>query len=85
MRSFGARNGLPAIPLGDGRKRAVAAAFADSLAVAFRRKQIPVTRQRQAVGAIGLLANEIDLSVGLEAIDPIRPDIREVEAAVRRS
>jgi hypothetical protein len=48
---------LAADAFGDGRDRAVAAALADSFAVAFRREQIPVVRQREAVGAVGLLAN----------------------------
>src|SRR5262249_25274199 len=71
--------------LGDGRDRAVAAAFADPFAVAFRRQQISLARHREAVGAVGLLANDTDLSVRIEAVDAIGTDIGEIKAAVRRA
>jgi hypothetical protein len=63
----------------------VAAAFADPFAVAFRRQQISLARHREAVGAVGLLANDTDLSVRIEAVDAIGTDIGEIKAAVRRA
>src|SRR5262249_61282901 len=71
--------------LGDGRDRAVAAAFADPLALAFRRQQISLARHREAVGAVGLLAKKTDLPVRIEAVDAIGTDIGEIKAPVRRA
>src|SRR5262245_22794544 len=70
--------------LRDRGHRAVAAALADALAAAFRRQQVALGRHRQAVGAIGLLAHEIDLSARIEPVDSIGADVGEVEPAIGR-
>ena len=77
------RLGLEAVrDRGDG---AVVTALADARAAAFREQKVTLSRERDAVGAVGVLAYNGDLAGRVEMEDAADPDIGEIEAAVRRA